>query len=190
MTPFSRRTGIIILKVWIWQLSYHQKESPHSLTQRNGSCRAIPLKWERAESLSPESTGKKLSASLFSLVWDCRPWALTVQACYVCGHLLRRESNLVYRGVIQDLHKRTQKTADSHILQGRLGKLPDCQGCRGAAGHTVPPNPASSVGGGPTLAEGFCGHMQIHSVNIYAGLSSEKKKLLLLWIPNLNFCAD
>lgn len=90
--------------------------------------------------------------------------------------------------MIQDLHKRSQKTAVSHI-QERLGMLPDCPGCRGAAGHTVPPNPASSVGGGPTLAEGFCGHMQIYGVNIYAGLSSEKNKLLLLWIPNLNFCA-
>lgn len=78
----------------------------------------------------------------------------------------------------QDLHKRTQKTADGHILQGILGMLSDCPGCREVAGHTVPPNPASSVGGGPNLVEGFCGHMQIHSVNVYAGLSSEKKRLL------------
>lgn len=37
--------------------------------------------------------------------------------------------------------------------------LPDCPGCREAVGHTVPPNPASCAGGGPTLAEVFCGHM-------------------------------
>lgn len=135
------------------------------------------------------SPGKKLSANLFSLVWDCRPWALTVQACYVCGDLFRQERNLAYRRMIQDLHTRTQKTANIHILQGSLGMLPDCSGYRGSSGHTVPPNPASSAGGGPTLAEGFCGHVQIHNVNIYAGLSSEKKRLLMLWIPNLNFRA-
>lgn len=67
--------------------------------------------------------------------------------------------------------------------------LPVFPGCRGAAGHTVPPNSASSVAAGPTLAEGFCGHMQIHSVNKLLGLGSEKQQLLSLWIPHLDFCA-
>jgi len=143
--------------------------------------------WRRF--LVPRANRKETFCQSILLGLRLQPWTLTIQACYVYGHRLRRESNLAYRGMIQDLHKRTQKTAVSHILQGRLGMLPGCPGCRGAAGHTVPSNPASSAAGGPTLAKGFYWHMQIYRVNIYAGLSSEKKKILLLWIPNLNFCA-
>lgn len=42
--------------------------------------------------------------------------------------------------------------------------LPDCPVCGGAAGHTAPLNSSSSVGGGLTMAEGFCGQMQMQYV--------------------------